>query len=103
MLGEVTALRRLYRVDLAKIVFEKHALTRLRVEQPVFIVLRTDVRLPIRTEGVLIVKRCHLDIQKPCNALCLVGRNPDVAIASAAIAALLAFKLGDLCAIAMHR
>ena len=103
MLGEVTALRGLYRMDSAKIVFEKHALTCLRVEQPAFIVLRTDVRLPIRTEGVLIVKRRHLDIQKPCNALCLFGLNSDVAIASAAIAALLAFKLGDLCAIAMHR
>jgi len=90
-------------MDPAKIVFEKHALTCLRVEQPAFIVLRTDVRQPIRTEGVLIVKRDHFDIQKPCNALCLVGRNPDVAIASAAIAALLAFKLGHLCTIAMHR
>ena len=103
MLGEVTALRRLYRMDPAKIVFEKHALTCLRVEQPAFIVLRTDVHLLIRTEGVLIVKRRHLDIQKPCNALCLFELNSDVAIASAAIAALLAFKLGDLCAIAMHR
>ena len=56
MLGEVTALGRLYRMDPAKIVFEKHALTCLRVEQPAFIVLRTDVHLLIRTEGVLIVK-----------------------------------------------
>lgn len=103
MLGEVTALRRFYRMDPAKIVFEKHALTCLRVEQPAFIVLRIYRNQPIRTEGVLIVKRRHLDIQKPCNALCLFGLNSDVAIASAAIAALLAFKLGDLCAIAIHR
>ncbi len=103
MLGEVTALRRLYRMDSAKIVFEKHALTCLRVEQPAFVVLRTDVHLLIRTEGVLIVTRRYLDIQKPCNTLCLFGLNSDVAVASAAIAALLAFKLGDLCAIAMHR